>query len=190
MRIAGPGDCQSEVDMVRTVLVLACLGVLAVQFTASAGAQRGVPPAGAQTVFRADVDGMTARLGGGRITSREAILDAQRIVTGYRSFGPLVRTFGPADYALNRDVARRSLYWLGRAGRLYATDPFAVRTFLDAYDVIGGFYRDHGGFYAPGAYVAYASAARLAQRLTYYGHDPLWFAQALDRYALAYGTLA
>ena len=42
----------------------------------------------------------------------------------------------------------------------------------------------------PGAYVAYASAARLAQRLTYYGHDPLWFGQALDRYALAYGTLA
>jgi hypothetical protein len=178
------------VDMVRVLVVLACLGILTLHSTANLGAQRGASTAGAQAVFRADVDGMTARLSGGSVTPREAIADAQRIVAGYRSFGPLARTFGPADYTLNRDVARRSLHWLGRAGALYAGDPLAVRTFLDAYDVIGGFYRDYGGFYAPGAYVAYASAARLAQRLTYYGGDPLWFAQALDRYALAYGTLA
>jgi hypothetical protein len=175
--------------MIRALLVPLCLGIVVLS-TASIVAQREMASTGPQAVFRADVDGMTSRLGAGRLTPREAIADAQRIAAGYRGFGPLVRTFGPVDYALNREVARRSLHWLTRAGALYATDPFAVRAFLDAYDVIGGFYRDYGGFYAPGAYVAYASAARLAHRLTYYPHDPLWFAQALDRYALAYGTLA
>ena len=174
--------------MVRVVLVLACLGGV-IQSQAMLDAQRGIASPGAQAAFRADVDGMTARLGAG-VTARAAAADAQRIAAGYRAFGPLVRTFGPADYALNRDVSYRSLRWLTRAGALYGADPFAARAFLDAYDVIGGFHRDYRGIYAPGAYVAYASAARLAQRLTYYGHDPLWFAQALDRYALAYGTFA
>jgi hypothetical protein len=132
---------------------------------------------------------MTTRLGGGGADSRQAVADAQRLVLGYRSLSPLVGTFGPADYRLNREVARRSLHWLARAGTLYAADPLAARSFLDAYDVIGGFYRDHAGFYAPGAYVAYASAARLAHRLTFYRTDP-WFVQALDRYAMAYGTYA
>jgi hypothetical protein len=177
--------------MIRTLVALLCLGItVALHPTATLNAQRGAASAGAQAAFRTDVDAMTTRLGAGRIASRDAVADAQRIVAGYRSFGPLVRTFGPADYALNRDLARRSLYWLGRAGGLYATDPLAVRSFLDAYDVIGGFYRDYGGFYAPGAYVAWASAARLAHRLTYYPYDPLWYTQALDRYALAYGTFA
>ena len=175
--------------MVRALLVLACLGVV-IHSTVSVGAQRGMGSTAPQAVFRADVDGMASRLGAGGLTSRQAIADAQRIVTGYRSFGPLVRGFGPADYVLNRDVARRSLHWLGRAGALYARDPLAARAFLDAYDVIGGFYRNYGGFYAPGAYVAYASAARLAQRLTYYPYDPVYFSSAFDRYALAYGTYA
>ena len=173
--------------MVRVVLVLACLVVTAYP-PAIVDAQRGLSP-GSQAAFRADVDGMAARLGPG-FTARAAAADAQRIVAGYRAFGPLVRTFGPADYALNRDVAYRSLRWLTRAGALYGADPFAARAFLDAYDVMGGFYRDYRGIYAPGAYVAWASAARLAQRMTYYPHDPLWFSQALDRYALAYGTFA
>ena len=173
--------------MARVILVLA--GLVITCSAAIVDAQRGSPPAGAQAAFRADVDGMMGRLGTG-LTARAAAADAQRIVAGYRAFGPLVRTFGPADYALNRDVAYRSLRWLTRAGTLYGADPFAARAFLDAYDVVGGFYRDYRGIYAPGAYVAWASAARLAQRLTYYPHDPLWFSQALDRYALAYGTFA
>jgi predicted AlkP superfamily pyrophosphatase or phosphodiesterase len=175
--------------MVRALFVVACLGV-AVHSTAAVGAQHGTTSTSAQAVFRTDVDGMAARLGAGRTTSREAIADAKRIVDAYRGFGPLIRRFGPPDYALNREVARKSLFWLSRAGAFYAHDPLAVRAFLDAYDVIGGFYRDNAGFYAPGAYVAYASAARLAQRLTYYPYDPVWFASALDRYALAYGTYA
>ena len=177
--------------MFRALIALACLSV-AVGSTATADAQRGARSPGAQTLLRSDLDAMTARLGRGRATPRDVMADAQRLGAGYRSLGPLVGSFGPADYSLNRDVARRSLYWLAGAGRLYATDSFAVRSFLDAYDVIGGFYRDYGGFYAPGAYVAYAGAARLAQRRTFYRYraDPVWFAQALDRYALAYGTLA
>lgn len=173
--------------MLRSLLVLAGL-VIAIR-PAIVDAQRPVT-VGPQAVFRTDVDGMTARLRAPGITSRQAIVDAQRIVSGYRSFGPLVRTFGPLDYALNRDVARRSLTWLTRASVRYGRDPLAARAFLDAYDVIGGFYRDYGGFYAPGAYVAWASAARLAQRYTYYSYDPVWFGSAFDRYALAYGTYA
>ena len=177
--------------MVRALLVLACLGVV-VHSPAVVGAQRGRGTASTnpQAVFRTDVEGMAARLDGGRMTSREAIADARRIVGAYRGFEPLVRTFGPSDYALNQEVARQSLLWLSRVGPFYAHDPLAVRAFLDAYDVIGGFYRDHGRFYAPGVYVAYASAARLAQRLTFYRNDPVWFASAFDRYALAYGTYA
>jgi hypothetical protein len=177
--------------MVRTLFALACLGIV-VHSTVVVGAQRGrgTPPPSAQAAFRADVDGMSARLSDGRMTSREAIADAKQIGAAYRTFGPFVPTFGPTDYALNRAVARRSLSWLSRAGSFYARDPLAARAFLDAYDVIGGFYRDHGGFYAPGAYVAYASAARLAQRLAYYGHDPVWFGSAFDRYALEYGMYA
>lgn len=176
--------------MVRALLVVTCLGLSVIPWTAVLDAQPGVTMRGPQAVFRADVDGMTARLAAGRVTSRDAIADAQRIAVGYRTFGPLVRGFSPVDYAYNREVARRSLYWLTRASTRYASDPYAVRSFLDTYDVIGGFYRDYGGFYTPGAYVAYASAARLAQRLSYYRHDPLYFSQAFDRYALAYGTLA
>jgi hypothetical protein len=176
--------------MFRALVVLACLGV-ATGSRAIAGAQRQAPPSpDAQAILRSDLDRMTSQLDGRRATARDAIADAQRLVIGYRSLAPHVPTFGPADYVLNREVARRSLYWLARAGTLYATDPIAVRGFLDAYDVIGGFYRDHARFYVPGAYVAYASAARLANRLTLYHADPLWYAQALDRYALAYGTLA
>ena len=153
--------------MFRALIALACLSVAAGS-TATADAQRGARSPGAQTLLRFDLDAMTARLGTGRATPRDVIADAQRLGAGYRSLGPLVGSFGAADYSLNRDVARRSLYWLARAGRLYATDSFAVRSFLDAYDVVGGFYRDYGGFYAPGAYVAYAGATRLAQRLTFY----------------------
>src|SRR5688500_19800214 len=81
--------------MSRALVVVACLGV-AIGSTATAGAQRGAPAPGAQAILRSDLDGMTARLGGGRAGSREAIADAQRLVAGYRSLGPRVRTLGPS----------------------------------------------------------------------------------------------
>lgn len=171
--------------MLRHVALIVCLAAAA---AVTATAQRGAPPGGGG--LQAELQDMTARLGASGPTPRDAIANAQWIVGRYRSFGPLVRTYGPADYALSREMARRSLDWLWRAGTLHARDPLAVRAVLDAYDAVGLFYRDYGRFYAPGAYVAYASAARLAQRLTFYRTDPLWFAQAFDRYALAYGTLA
>jgi hypothetical protein len=152
-------------------------------------AQRPSGQGNPQLALRADIDGMTARLGG-RVTSQQAMADAQRLALGYRSLGPLVRGFGPADYAVNREMARRSLSWLSRANILYAGDPLAARAFLDAYDSIGGFYRDNGRFYSPGAYVAYASATRLAQRLSRAGVQGDWYARQLQRYALAYGELA
>lgn len=184
--------------MFRVLIVVACLGAAAGTITAAA--QRPAPPnpagrvlpdsADAQATLRSDLNGMTTRLGGGRGTSRDAMADARRLAVGYRGLAPLVRTFGPADHALNRDVARRSLFWLSRAAILYGADPLAARTFLDAYGAIGGFYRDYGHFYVPGAYVAYAGAARLAQRLAFATSDASWFEHELDRYALAYGTLA
>jgi hypothetical protein len=172
--------------MVRVVVMLACIGVAA----AATATQRPAPPSNAQAVLRSDLDGMTARLGGGRATSRQVVADAERLVAGYRSLGPLVRTFGPGDFALNRDVGRRSLSWLARAGALHAGDPVVARAFLGAYDAIGGFYRDRRHFYVPGAYVAYAGAARLAQRLAFARGDYTGFERELERYALAYGTLA
>jgi hypothetical protein len=150
-------------------------------------AQRGAPGTNPQAVLRADVAGMTARLAGGPGTPRQAMLDAQRLAVGYRSLVPLVGGFGPAEYAANREMARASLAWLGRASLLYPGDAATARAFLDAYDTIGGFYRGGPGrFYYPGAYVAYAGATRLARRLYYYD----WAARELDRYALAYGALA
>jgi len=168
-----------------SAIVIGLIGVQAV----GVHAQRGAIQAGPQVGLRTDIDGMTARLGG-RITPQQAMVDAQRLAAGYRSLGPLARGFGPADYAYNREMARRSLYWLSRANIRYAGDPLAARAFLDAYDSIGVFYRDYGRFYAPGAYVAYASATRLAQRLARVGVQGDWYARELQRYALAYGSLA
>ncbi|PYR92256.1 MAG: hypothetical protein DMF84_14195 [Acidobacteria bacterium] len=140
--------------------------------------------------LRRDVDAMTTRLGGERPTTHQVIADAQRLASGYRSIVPLVRTFRPADYALNRQVARRSLEWLARATALYGRDPLVARAFLRSYDAIGGFYCDYGPFYRPGAFVAYAGATRLAQRLLLDGRDNNRFERELERFALAYGTLA
>lgn len=167
----------------RTALVFGV--ALCLTCGSAVNAQRGAAVANPQAALRADVDAMTARLAGGPGTPRQALLDAQRLALGYRSLGPLVGRFGPADYALNREMARRSLVWLGRASLMYPGDAATARAFLDAYDTIGGFYRSQGRFYYPGAYVAYAGATRLARRLSY---D--WTARELDRYALAYGALA
>ncbi len=177
--------------MMRTVVVSALVGFIGVGHAVEVKAQRGSRPTPSpQVALRSDLDGMTARLGGGRGSSRQAIADAQRLALGYRSFGPLVGGFGPADYALNRDVARRSLLWLSRAAPLYAADPLAARAFMDAYDSIGGFYRDYGRFYSPGAYVAYAGATRLAHRLSRAGVQADLYQRELHRYALAYGHMA
>jgi hypothetical protein len=175
--------------MIRHITLIASVIGLTGGLAVGVHAQRGVGQAGPQAALRTDVDGMTARLGG-RGTSQQAIADAQRLAAGYRSLGPLVRGFGPNDYVVNREMARRSLYWLSRANLMYAGDPLAARAFLDAYDSIGVFYRDYGRFYSPGAYVAYASATRLAQRLARVGVQGDWYARELQRYALAYGSLA
>jgi len=129
-------------------------------------------------------------LSGGRATYQDIIADSRRLAVGYRSLVPLVRGFGPTDYALNREVARRSLAWLARAGVLYTGNPVVARAVMETYDSIGGFYRDYGPFYRPGAFVAYAGATRLAQRLILEGRHAGIFERDLDRYALAYGTLA
>ncbi len=172
--------------MTRTIA--AAIGVALCLTSAPAlRAQRGAVPANPQMALRADLAGMTARLTGGPGTPRQAMLDAQRVSLGYRSLVPLVGAFGPADYAVNREMARTSLAWLGRASLLYPGDAATARAFFDAYDTIGGFYRGGPGrFYYPGAYVAYAGATRLARRLSYYD----WTARELERYALAYGALA
>jgi hypothetical protein len=136
-----------------------------------------------------DLDVMTARLGGARPTSQQIIADARLLTSGYRSLGPFVRGFGPSDYAYNRLVARRSLEWLSRASLLYGRDPLAAQAFLSSYDSIGGFYRD-GSFYHPGAFVAYAGATRLAQRMILNGYETDRYERELNRYSLAYGTIA
>jgi len=174
-----------ETEMTRTMSI--AIGVALCLMTGPAlRAQRGAPGGNPQAALRADLNGMTARLAGGPGTPRQAMLDAQRLSLGYRSMAPLVGGWGPADYALNREMARTSLAWLGRASLLYPGDAGTARAFFDAYDTIGGFYRGQGRFYYPGAYVAYAGATRLARRLSYYD----WTARELDRYALAYGALA
>jgi hypothetical protein len=178
--------------MIRT-LALSTLVTLAVAGGPGAcpsdAGQRGNPAANPQAALRADLDAMSARSRSAGNAS-QAIADAQRLALGYRSLIPVVGRFGPADYALNREMARRSLLWLQRTSVLYTANPLAARAFLDAYDTIGGFYRDQGHFYAPGAYVAYAGATRLARWLTL-GRNPYdWSQRELDRYALAYGALA
>ena len=173
--------------MIRIIALSAVIGLAGAQ---AVDAQRGSGRANPQVALRSDLDGMNARLGGSGATSRQAVADAQRLALGYRSLGPLVGGFGPADYAMNRDMARRSLTWLSRAGYMYRSDPLAARAFLDAYDSIGVFYRDYGRFYSPGAYVAYAGATRLAQRLARGGIQADVYTRELQRYALAYGNLA
>lgn len=173
--------------MIRTTGVSVALALLTL--SAVTAAQRGTGP-NPQIALQRDLDGMTARLGGGRVTQQDVIADSRRLAGGYRSLVPWVPGFGPSDYAINRQVARLSLNWLGRAGSLYWTNPLVARAVMDGYDSIGGFYRDHGRFYRPGAFVAYAGATRLAQRLVLGGFNTNLYERELDRYALAYGTLA
>jgi hypothetical protein len=174
--------------MFRIAGVLVAATVLTLPAMAAAQRLTGPNP---QIALKRDLDGMMARLGGGgRVTHQDIIADSRRLAGGYRSLVPWVHGFGPSDYAINRQVARLSLAWLGRAGSLYWTNPPAARAVMDTYDSIGGFYRDYGGFYRPGAFVAYAGATRLAQRLILGGFNTNVYERDLDRYALAYGTLA
>jgi len=175
--------------MTRAIVFPVVIGGLVVAGATVGGAQRGRGASNPQAVLRHDLDAMNGGVGGARPTSREAIANAQRLSLGYRSLIPLVGGFGPSDYALTRLVAQQSLAWLGRTSVWYLNDPVAARAYLDAYDTIGGFYRDRARFYAPGAYVAYAGGARLARRLML-GTAYDWSLRELDRYALAYGTMA
>src|SRR5437660_8033197 len=153
-------------------------------------AQRGTAgPQDRQVVLRRDVDTMAARLSGPRPSTQQVIADAHRLTSGYRSLTPFARTFRAPEYAVNLTIARQSLEWLARASLLYGRDPLAARAFLTSYDAIGGFYGD-GPFYRPGAFVAYAGGARLARRLALYGLDQTWFDREMERFALAYGSLA
>lgn len=177
--------------MLRTIVICLSVGLLATSGAIAGQGGRGAPGAqDNQAALRRDLDTMTARLSGGRPTPQQVIADAQLLASGYRSLGPFVRGFGRADYALNREVARRSLEWLARASVLYGRDPFVAQAFLRSYDSIGGFYRDYGPFYRPGAFVAYAGATRLAQRMVLDGRDTDRFERELERFALAYGTIA
>jgi hypothetical protein len=174
--------------MRRTTTLSVAVALLAVS-AAIAEPQRGAG-ANPQLALQRDLDGMTARLGGGRVTQQDVIADSRRLAASYRSLVPVVYGFGPHDYEINRQVARLSLAWLGRVGSLYRTNPLVARAVMDTYDSIGGFYRDYGRFYRPGAFVAYAGATRLAQRLMLEGRDAHVYERDLERYALAYGTLA
>jgi hypothetical protein len=152
--------------------------------------QRGTAgPPDRQVELRRDVDTMAARLSGPRPSTQQVIADAHRLTAGYRSLAPLARTFHAPEYAVNLAIARHSLEWLARASLLYGRDPLAARAFLTSYDTIGGFYGG-GPFYRPGAFVAYAGGARLARRLVLYGLDANWFEPEMERFALAYGSLA
>jgi len=151
---------------------------------------RGTSGANLQAAFRQDVDRMALRLDGPRQQPAHVIADAQLLAARYRALVPYARTFGPSDYALNRVIARQSLDWLGRARGYYWRDPLVAAAFLTSYDAIGGFYCGAGSFYRPGAFVAYAGAARLAQRYVLYGLDATRYELELDRFALAYGNYA
>jgi hypothetical protein len=168
------------------LLSLAALLVASVPLTAG---QRPSAGAGSQAVLRRDVEAMSTRLAG-RMTPQQVVADAERLGAGYRALGPHVRGFGPRDYAMNREIARRSLDWLSRASLVYGRDPYVGRAFLLSYGTIGSFYHDYGPFYHPAAFVAYAGAARIARRFILQGGNVGWYEGELDRYALAYGAVA
>jgi hypothetical protein len=177
--------------MFRTLAIALTLVAMNFSPPSAAGQERAL--AGTlnhQAALRHDLDSMTARLNGARPSPQQMIADAQLLTSRYHSLGPLVRGFGPADYAYNREAARRSLEWLARASLLYGHDALVAQALLGSYDSIGGFYTDYGPFYQPGAFVAYAGATRLAQRLVLERRDPDRFEREFERFALAYGTIA
>ena len=175
----------------RTMIVFGIsLASVSVAGLSPRAAQRGTAgPQDRQIELRRDVDGMAARLRGPRPSTQQVIADAHRLTAGYRSLAPLAGGFRAPEYAVNLAIARQSLEWLGRASLLYGHDPLTARAFLTSYDAIGGFYAG-GPFYRPGAFVAYACGARLARRLALYGLDQTWFDREMERFALAYGSLA
>jgi hypothetical protein len=176
--------------MHRTIAIGISVALLSLPSASAGDRQGGARAQDRHAELRRDVDAMTARLAGPRPTSQQVIADAQRLTSGYRSLIPLVGGFRPADYVLNIELARRSLEWLARATTLFGRDPLAASAFLRSYDAIGGFYGNYGSFYRPGAFVAFAGATRLARQLLLDGRDTNRFEHELERYALAYGTLA
>ena len=157
--------------------------------SASAQHRGDARPPDRQVELRRDVDTMAARLRGPRPSTQQVIADANRLTAGYRSLTPYARSIHGPGYAMNLTIARQSLEWLNSASLLYGSDPLVARAFLTSYDAIGGFYGG-GPFYRPGAFVAYAGGARLARRLALYGRDAPWFENEMERFALAYGSLA
>jgi hypothetical protein len=173
-----------------TVVVGISLALFFAAGLSSSAQHRGTAGAPDRQVdLHRDVDAMAARLTGPPPSAQQVVADANRLTAGYRSLAPLAPGFRAPEYAVNLAIARRSLEWLGRAWILYPRDPVVARAFLTSYDAIGGFY-GHGPFYRPGAFVAYAAGARLARRLMLYGLDPTWFGPQMERFALAYGSLA
>lgn len=169
-----------------SLLGVCLLGVTAAQ----AGQGKGVAgPAISQDVLVRDIGAMS-----GRLSTRnpdQAVADAQRIAMAYRSMGPLAGAYSAADYRMNQQLARLSLDWLSRASVVYANQPLVMQAFLSSYDSIGRFYQDYGAWYRPGAFVAYASATRLAQRMALASaRDAALYERELERYAYAYGSIA
>jgi len=171
------------------LLTMALAVVAAASARLGEAAQRGSGSTDRHAQLRRDVEAMTARLRGPTPSRAQVIADAGRLTTGYRSLMPYARSVRPPDYAVNLALARLSLGWLARASALFGADPSAAQAFLGSYDAIGGFYGD-GRFYRPGAFVAYAGAARLAGSLALAGYDVNRFEGDMNRFALAYGTLA
>jgi hypothetical protein len=133
---------------------------------------------------------MTARLEAGKGSSQQVVADARRLTAGYRSLEPVASRFGPADYALNRQVAQQSFAWLSRARVLYGGDPLVNAELMRAYGSIGGFYHDYGAFYPAGAFIAYGGAARLARLLVLGAGNSRQIESELERYSLAYAMSA
>lgn len=155
--------------------------------TSAAAGQSGTAGADPAEGLQRVIGTITARMETGRPTPQQLRADAQLLTAGYRSLAP-GRTAGPGGDARMRDLGRRSLDWLARAGRFDRRDPATALLLLDSYDSIGGFYRQ-GSAYPAGAIIAYAAAMRLAQRLMFEASDPARFEQEYARFALACGTM-
>jgi hypothetical protein len=140
-------------------------------------------------VLRNELRAMNARWVSGQLSSREVVLESERLRAGFDRLSADARDLTPADYALNRELASQSFSWLARAGSRFRADATVAQALMQTYGFIGDFY--HGRFpYPNGAWFAYVDATRWARAVVLNNQRGSAFERDLERFALAWATVA
>jgi hypothetical protein len=170
----------------RTSIVCLILALVSLPAGAESGREpsQATPLAQHQQQLLGELRDMNTRLERARPTARDVMADSERLRAGFLALSPYERGFGPADYALNQQLAQLSFSWLTRASGFYRWDPAVTPYLMRTYGYLGDAYRRYPGTYQPWLWVGYAGANRLARGLALYSSDGREYERAIEQYSL------